>query len=167
MLTKTIQLFTEKEEEFVNLLIEIGTRRNVAKMLVYLANIKEATSREIERGTDLRQPEVSIAIKYLEEQGWIKSWKTPSDKKGRPVWNYALAVPVRTSWPASRSRKKPRPIISLPSLRRCEVTSDCTGGKYPISGLSLNFPLFLKPPSEKSTFIIAFRWPFRAPDGVK
>mgnify|MGYP001045596925 FL=1 len=69
MLTKTIQLFTEKEEEFVNLLIEIGTRRNVAKMLVYLANIKEATSRDIERGTDLRQPEVSIAIKYLADQG--------------------------------------------------------------------------------------------------
>ena len=56
MLTKIIQLFTEKDEEFVNHLIEIGTRKNVAKMLVYLASIKEATSREIERGTDLRQP---------------------------------------------------------------------------------------------------------------
>jgi predicted transcriptional regulator len=94
MLTKTIQLFTEKEEEFVNLLIEIGTKRTIAKALVFLANTKEATSRDLERGTDLRQPEVSIAIKYLEDQGWIKSWKTPSDKKGRPVWNYALAVPV-------------------------------------------------------------------------
>jgi predicted transcriptional regulator len=42
-------------------------------MLVYLANIKETTSRNIERGTGLCQPEVSIAIKYLEEQGRIKS----------------------------------------------------------------------------------------------
>jgi predicted transcriptional regulator len=106
MLTQTIQLFTDKEEEFVNLLIEIGTRRNVAKMLVYLANIKEATSRDIERGTDLRQPEVSIAIKYLEEQGWIKRWKTPSDKKGRPVWNYALAVPVPTIMASIEKKKK-------------------------------------------------------------
>jgi predicted transcriptional regulator len=106
MLTKTIQLFTEKEEEFVNLLIEVGTRRNVAKMLVYLANIKEGTSRDIERGTDLRQPEVSIAIKYLEEQGWIKRWKTPSDKKGRPVWNYALAVPVPTIMASIEKKKK-------------------------------------------------------------
>jgi len=106
MLTQTIQLFTEKEEEFVNLLIEIGTRRNVARMLVYLANIKEATSRDIERGTDLRQPEVSIAIKYLEEQGWIKRWKTPSDKKGRPVWNYALAVPVPTIMASIEKKKK-------------------------------------------------------------
>lgn len=56
MLTKTIQLFTEKEEEFVNLLIEIGTKRTIAKVLVFLANVPKATSREIERGTDLRQP---------------------------------------------------------------------------------------------------------------
>ncbi|MFA5413893.1 MAG: hypothetical protein WC295_00250 [Methanoregula sp.] len=28
-------------------------------------------------------------------------------------------------------------------------------------------PCFLKPPSEKKTFIIAFRWPFRGPNGVK
>ena len=106
MLTKTIQLFTEKEEEFVNLLIEVGTRRNVAKMLVYLANIKEATSRDIERGTDLRQPEVSIAIKYLEEQGWIKSWKSPSDRKVRPVWSYALAIPVPEIMTSIEKQKK-------------------------------------------------------------
>jgi predicted transcriptional regulator len=68
--TKNVMYFTEKEEEFANLLIEIGTKRNVAKVLVFLANIPEATSREIERGTDLRQPEVSIAMGYLMEQGW-------------------------------------------------------------------------------------------------
>ena len=118
MLTKTIQLFTEKEEEFVNLLIEVGTRRNVAKMLVYLANIKEATSRDIERGTDLRQPEVSIAIKYLEEQGWIKSWKTPSDKKGRPVWNYALAVPVPEIMTSIEKQKKTEANNQLALIRK-------------------------------------------------
>lgn len=106
MLTKTIQLFTEKEEEFVTLLIEIGTKRTIAKALVFLANINEATSRDIERGTDLRQPEVSIAIKYLEDRGWIKSWKTPSDKKGRPVWNYALAVPVPEIMTSIEKQKK-------------------------------------------------------------
>jgi uncharacterized short protein YbdD (DUF466 family) len=31
--------FTEKEEEFVKLLIEIGTKKNVAKILVFLVNI--------------------------------------------------------------------------------------------------------------------------------
>jgi predicted transcriptional regulator len=75
-------------------------------MLVFLANTPTATSRDIERGTDLRQPEVSIAIKYLEEQGWIKRWKTPSEKKGRPVWNYALAVPVPTIMTSIEKKKK-------------------------------------------------------------
>ena len=65
MKEQTIQLFTDKEEEFVNLLIEIGTKKTDAQMLVFLANTPTATSRDLERGTDLRQPEVSIAIKYL------------------------------------------------------------------------------------------------------
>jgi len=68
MKEQTIQLFTDKEEEFVNLLIEIGTKKTVAQMLVFLANTSTATSRDLERGTDLRQPEVSIAIKYLSGQ---------------------------------------------------------------------------------------------------
>lgn len=69
-------------------------RKNVAKTLVFLVNTKEATTLVIERRTDLRQPEVSIATKYLTKQGWIKRRKTPAGKKGRPIWRYTLAVPV-------------------------------------------------------------------------
>ncbi len=71
MKEQSILVFTDKEEEFVNLLIKIGIKKTVAQTLVFLANTPEATSRELERGTDLRQPEVSIAIKYLDEQGWV------------------------------------------------------------------------------------------------
>jgi predicted transcriptional regulator len=94
MLTKTIQLFTEKEEEFVNLLIEIGMRRTVAKVLVFLANVEEATSRDIERGTDLRQPEVSIAMNYMFERDWLKNRESKAMSKGRPVKIYSLSKPV-------------------------------------------------------------------------
>ncbi len=94
MRTETVMYFTEKEEEFANLLIEIGTKKNVAKVLVFLANISEATSREIERGTDLRQPEVSIAMHYLTDQGWIKSRESKAESKGRPVKIYELAKPI-------------------------------------------------------------------------
>ncbi len=86
--------FTEKEEEFANLLIETGTKKNVAKVLVFLANIPEATSRAIERGTDLRQPEVSIAMHYLTDQGWITSRESTAESKGRPVKIYELAKPI-------------------------------------------------------------------------
>jgi predicted transcriptional regulator len=94
MRTENVMYFTEKEEEFANLLIEIGTKRSVAKVLVFLSNIPEATSREIERGTDLRQPEVSIAMWYLLEQGWIKNRESKAESKGRPVKIYELAKPI-------------------------------------------------------------------------
>jgi predicted transcriptional regulator len=99
-------LFTDQEEEFVNLLIRVGTRKAVAQLLVFLAKKPKATSLEIERGTDLRQPEVSIAIKYLAGQGWIKSMDIPSEKKGRPMKNYSLAVPFRNIITAIEKAKK-------------------------------------------------------------
>lgn len=94
MRTEKVMYFTEKEEELVKLLIEIGTTKNVAKILVFLVNIPEATSHAIERGTDLRQPEVSIAMHYLMEQGWISSRESKAESKGRPVKIYELAKPI-------------------------------------------------------------------------
>ena len=94
MIEKTIQVFTDKEEEFVNLLVRIGTQKTIAKTLVYLARMKEATSRNIELGADLRQPEVSVAMKYMADRGWIASKEIPSEKKGRPVKLWNLNVPV-------------------------------------------------------------------------
>jgi len=87
-----MQIYTEKEEEFIGLLTSIGTQKNVAKMLVYLAKLKRATSRDIERGADLRQPEVSVAMKYMMKRGWVEVREIPSEKMGRPVklWNLKL-----------------------------------------------------------------------------
>ena len=90
MRTANVMFFTEKEEEFANLLIELGTRRNVAKVLVFLANIPEATSRAIERGTDLRQPEVSIAITCLSKRKWVCISSLITVNRGRPVKIFAL-----------------------------------------------------------------------------
>lgn len=95
MREEVVQYFSEKEEEFANLLIDIGMKRNVAKVLVFLVFAKEATSRAIERGIDLRQPEVSLAIKYMAGHGWVTSDEIPSAKKGRPNKKYSLAMPVK------------------------------------------------------------------------
>jgi predicted transcriptional regulator len=94
MKSKNVLYFTPAEEEFANLLIKIGIRRNVAKVLVYLAHTPEATSREIERGTDLRQPEVSIAMAHMMEQGWVESRENKAENKGRPVKIYHLSQPI-------------------------------------------------------------------------
>jgi predicted transcriptional regulator len=93
MTGRKVQYFTDEEAEFVDLLIGIGVSRTVAKVLVFLANTPEASSRDIERGADLRQPEVSIAMQYLKEQGWIASRQVRTESIGRPQ-NI-----VRLSWP--------------------------------------------------------------------
>jgi predicted transcriptional regulator len=94
MRPEKIMVFTQKEEEFSGLLISLGIKRNIAKVLVYLASIPEATSREIERGTDLRQPEVSIAMHRLIKESWVESRESKAESKGRPVKIYRLSRPI-------------------------------------------------------------------------
>ena len=86
--------FTGKEEELVNLLFEIGIKRNIAKVLVFLAKTPMVSSRAIVRGTDLRQHEVAIVIQYLKKRGWIKNQENKVKSKGRPVKIYELAKPI-------------------------------------------------------------------------
>jgi predicted transcriptional regulator len=118
MKQKNILIFTDKEEEFVNLLIKIGTKKTIAEMLVYLANTPEATSRNIERGTDLRQSEVSMGIRYLNERGWIKSREILSEKDGRPAKTYSLAVPVKEIIAAIEKEKKDEMNSRLAMVRK-------------------------------------------------
>jgi len=106
MRTETIQYFSEKEEEFVNLLIDVGTKKNIAKLLVFLSNVPEASSRSIENGTDMRQPEVSIAMKYLMDQGWIRVKGESSENKGRPMKIYELAIPITEIMNSLEEEKK-------------------------------------------------------------
>ena len=94
MKPQNVMYFTEKEIEFVRLLIDIGTKKNVAQVLVFLANVSEATSRDIERGTDLRQPEVSLAMHYLISKEWIRMRENKAEGKGRPVKIYSLSKTI-------------------------------------------------------------------------
>ena len=92
--SKNVLYLTEREEEFADLLHKIGIGKNISKVLVYLANTKETTSRDIERGTDLRQPEVSTAMTALMELKWIEYREERHQKEGRPVKIYHLALPI-------------------------------------------------------------------------
>jgi predicted transcriptional regulator len=79
-----------EREEFAAILMKIGMKRNVAKVLTYLAGVDEATSREIEMGSDLRQPEVSIAMRELRRLNWIAERDEKNPGKGRPYRIYKL-----------------------------------------------------------------------------
>ena len=92
MRDEAVTVFDRDEEVITNLLVNIGLKRNMAKALVYLANVNDAISRRIEIGAGLRQPEVSIAMRELREKGWIEEWEKKKEGKGRPLKCYKLAI---------------------------------------------------------------------------
>jgi predicted transcriptional regulator len=92
MKTLKINQFDKKDEEIVDALISLGMSKPAARMLAYIQQVNEATSVELEMGTGLRQPEVSIAAKQLEERDWINEREEKKPGKGRPFKVYSLKV---------------------------------------------------------------------------
>lgn len=92
MKTLTIKQLDEKNEEIADALVSLGMSRPVARILSYLQSIKEAKTMELERGTGLRQPEVSVAMNELEGRDWINEREEKKPGKGRPYKIYSLKV---------------------------------------------------------------------------
>ncbi len=88
-----IKQFDEKEEEISHALISLGLGRPVARTLAYFNNGDEATSIALEKGTGLRQPEISIVMRELNERDWINEREEKNSAgKGRPHKIYSLKV---------------------------------------------------------------------------
>jgi len=79
---------------FAKALMDFGLKRNVAKVVAYLRDGKEATSRDLEIGADLRQPEVSITMRELVEMDWVDVRQDKKPGKGRPYKLYRLKKPI-------------------------------------------------------------------------
>jgi predicted transcriptional regulator len=94
MKESTVKILDDKDMEFVETLRSLGVPRNVATLITFLANVDEASSREIEMGSDLRQPEVSIAMRTLRENNWIEEKEIKREGKGRPMKVYALRASI-------------------------------------------------------------------------
>jgi len=89
-----IKVLDDKELEFIEALRSLKVPRNVAELITYLANANEATSREIEMGTSLRQPEASIAMRTMRKNDWVDEREIKAEGKGRPRKVYKLNVPI-------------------------------------------------------------------------
>jgi len=68
--------------------------KNVATLITYLANINEATSKEIEIATSMRQPEVSTAMHTMRQNNWATEREVQTERKGLPRKIYKLNVPI-------------------------------------------------------------------------
>lgn len=85
---------TAQDEKVIKIFQDLGMQRNLAKTLMYISNVEECRSAEIERNANLRQPEVSVAMQELQRRGWIKKRDLKKKGKGRPVHIYKLSSPI-------------------------------------------------------------------------
>ena len=88
MKQKNLLVFDEKDDKAIQIFGELGMPKNLAKTLLYIYQVDECQSAEIEQAADLRQPEVCIAVKELRRRGWIKKRDLKGKGKGRPVHIY-------------------------------------------------------------------------------
>ena len=82
--------------EIANLLRGLNLSKPISRTLACISCEDEITSREIEMKSQLRQPEVSIAMNYLRKRrGWVLCEEIKKNEgKGRPVKMYRLALPM-------------------------------------------------------------------------
>lgn len=84
----------ERDEKAVQLFAELGMPKNLAKTLMYISQVDECKSSEVEQGANLRQPEVSVAMQELRKKGWARKRDLKKKGKGRPVHVYTLTKPI-------------------------------------------------------------------------
>jgi predicted transcriptional regulator len=118
-----VKVLDEKDQELVEALEAVGIRRNVATIIVYLKDLDEATSRDIEKGSGLRQPEVSIAMRTLREKGWIGERDVKGTGKGRPMKFYKLAASVDDIIGHYEEEKRKESSQAMQSIQRLKEIS--------------------------------------------
>ena len=88
MKRKNSFVLDEKDDKAVKIFRELGMPKNLAKTLMYISQVDECRSAEVEQAADLRQPEVCVAMQELRRRGWVKKRDLNKKGKGRPVHIY-------------------------------------------------------------------------------
>jgi predicted transcriptional regulator len=96
MKESAVKSFDEDDLRLIEIMEELGVSRTVARLVIYLANVNEASSKEIEIATGLRQPEVSIGMRTLRTNQWVKEQEIKTLGKGRPMKLYSLNASLDT-----------------------------------------------------------------------
>jgi predicted transcriptional regulator len=77
----------------IDVLASTGMQKGTARTLAFLTTKDDwATSKDIEKATRLRQPEVSIAVRGLLDRGWVERDSLKRESKGRPINIYRMNV---------------------------------------------------------------------------
>ncbi|MFZ2470549.1 MAG: ArsR family transcriptional regulator [Methanothrix sp.] len=113
-------MLDERDLEFVDALRNLRVPRSMATLITFLANADEATSRQIEMGTSMRQPEVSIGMRKLRERGWITEREIKHEGKGRPMKIYALGATIDeiiNYYEAEKAQESTQTMVAIQRLK--------------------------------------------------
>ncbi len=116
----TIRVLDDRDLEFIEALRNLNVSRKLASLITYLASIPEASSKEIEVGTSLRQPEVSIAMRTLRQNNWVEEHDIKKEGKGRPMKVYKIGVPIDSiiqHYEEESKQESAQAMISIQRLR--------------------------------------------------
>jgi predicted transcriptional regulator len=92
MKQKSVYTLDNEDDKIIQLFVKLGMPKNLMKTLICLSQFDECKGADIEQGTDLRQPEVSIAMQELQRKGWVKKREEKKKGKGRPVHIYTITT---------------------------------------------------------------------------
>ena len=129
----SVKVLDDNDREFVEVLRELGIPRNVASMITYLANVDEATSREIEIGSSLRQPEVSIAMRTLRTHNWVEEREIKKNGKGRPMKVYKLTITLGDIIKYFEDEKRRESAKTMESIEKLKEMSRSLSEEGPIT----------------------------------
>lgn len=87
-----VKLLEERDKQFIEILLGLGVRRQEATLIVWMNGAGDVSSRDIEKGTGIRQSDVSKVLKAMLEIGWVDNLGTSSSAKGRPRKIYSLSA---------------------------------------------------------------------------
>ena len=95
MKQKSSFVLDKEDGKVVQLFAELGMPKNLAKTLMYISQVDECRSADIEKSANLRQPDVSTAMQELRERGWAEMQSFKKKKgRGRPVHVYKATMPL-------------------------------------------------------------------------
>jgi predicted transcriptional regulator len=113
----------EKDLEFIEGLQSLGINRNVSKLITYLKDVENSSSRDIEIATGMRQPEVSIAMRPLRELAWISEHDVKNSGKGRPMKIYALSTTIEEIIEHYETEKNQESARTIEAIQRLKELS--------------------------------------------
>jgi predicted transcriptional regulator len=88
MKRKKSLVLDENDDKAVQLFVGLGMPKNYAKTLMYISQVDECRSADVEQAADLRQPEVCVAMHELRQRGWVQKRDLKKKGKGRPIHIY-------------------------------------------------------------------------------